>query len=77
MQMANSIANGISSLLDQIDSEKEKQKKLVELNVLEQCKNIQNSSIIQQATNKNEINIYGWVFDISTGKLIDLKFNSE
>ena len=63
--------------LDTIHSEKEKQHRLAELNVLNQCMNIQNSEIIKKGSKEREIQIYGWIFDIYSGKLLDLNFSSN
>lgn len=44
------------------------QKKLVELNVIQQCTDLEESDIVKE----NGVRIYPWVFDISTGKIVDL-----
>ena len=46
--------------------------RLVELNVQEQCVNLLKTAPIQDAIIERNIQIHGWVFDIHTGKLIDL-----
>jgi carbonic anhydrase len=46
--------------------------RLVELNVLQQVKNLAKTSIVQNAWQNHEIEIHGWVFDTRTGKIIDL-----
>ena len=61
--------------LDQIKDEDEKYNRLVELNVQEQCINVLKTSEIQQAYKERQIAVHGWVFDIKTGKLIDLKID--
>jgi carbonic anhydrase len=61
--------------LDTITNEEEKYKKLVELNVQEQCINIIKTAEVQKANNERNLKVYGWVFDIHTGKLIDLNIN--
>lgn len=63
--------------LDQIEDEEERYKRLVELNVQEQCINVIKTPVVQQAAKHRGIRIHGWVFDIHTGKLIDLKINFE
>ncbi|WP_372651503.1 carbonic anhydrase [Halobacteriovorax sp.] len=65
------------STLDKIDSEEERYKKLVELNVQEQCINLIKTACVQQASKSRDIKVHGWVFDMSTGELIDLKINFE
>ena len=77
LKSINQIIDEHQKELDLIDSKKEKQNRLVELNVLEQCKNIQNSAILNKISNSKKIHIYGWVFDINVGKIKDLKFNTD
>jgi len=61
--------------LDKIDDEGQKYNRLVELNVQEQCVNIIKTAVVQKAIRERNITIHGWVFDISTGKLIDLEID--
>ena len=61
--------------LDSISDEDERYKRLVELNVQEQCVNVIKTAVVQKAIRDRDITIHGWVFDISTGKLIDLKID--
>jgi carbonic anhydrase len=61
--------------LNQIEDEEEKYKRLVELNVQEQCINVIKTPEVQRAFREREITVHGWVFDIHTGKLIDLKID--
>jgi carbonic anhydrase len=61
--------------LDLISCEEKKYNRLVELNVQEQCVNILKTSDVQQAFKKRNITVHGWVWDIHTGELIDLKIN--
>lgn len=61
--------------LDQIDNEEERYKRLVELNVIEQCMNVIKTADVQQAFRERQIKVHGWVFDIHSGKLIDLKID--
>ncbi len=49
--------------------------RLVELNVEEQCINVAKSPEVQHAIRERGLQIHGWVFDISTGKIIDLKLD--
>jgi len=47
--------------------------RLCELNVIEQVRNICNTTIIQNAWgNGIEVNIHGWVYDMNSGRLKDL-----
>lgn len=59
--------------LNAIDDEELRYRRLVELNVLEQCINVIKTRDVQNAILENRIQVHGWVFDIHTGKLIDLK----
>lgn len=63
--------------LNSIKDEQAKYKRLVELNVQEQCVNVIKTSDIQIAYRDRGITVHGWVFDVSTGKLIDLNINFE
>ena len=51
--------------------------RLVELNVQEQCVNVLKTSEVQLAVSKDELTVHGWVFDINSGKLIDLNINFD
>ncbi|MBL4747133.1 MAG: carbonic anhydrase [Flavobacteriaceae bacterium] len=59
--------------LDLIEDEEERYKRLVELNVIEQCMNVVKTADVQQAFRERQIKVHGWVFDIHSGRLIDLK----
>ena len=62
--------------LNAIKDETEKYNRLVELNVQEQCVNIIKMAVIQRSYIKDRIpQVHGWVFDVSSGQLIDLKIN--
>jgi len=61
--------------LNLIEDEDSRYKRLVELNVQEQCINVIKTAEVQRAYRDRGITIHGWVFDIHTGKLIDLKID--
>jgi carbonic anhydrase len=64
------------SELDSITDEQKKYDRLVELNVQEQCINIIKMACVQERYLIDEYPIvHGWVFDMKTGKLIDLKID--
>ena len=63
--------------LNAIEDEDEKYNRLVELNVQEQCINILKTAEVQTAYRTRNLKIHGWVFDIHSGKLIDLDMNFE
>lgn len=58
-----------------ISDEEARYKRLVELNVQEQCVNVIKTSEYQQAFRERGITVHGWVFDIHSGKLIDLNID--
>jgi len=61
--------------LSGIEDESSKYNRLVELNVQEQCVNVLKTAVVQKAVRNRGMKIHGWVFDVSTGKLIDLKID--
>lgn len=61
--------------LDKIADEEERYKRLVELNVQEQCVNVIKTPDVQKAWKERRLEVHGWVFDVKTGKLIDLKID--
>ena len=61
--------------LNAIADEQARYDRLVELNVQEQCINVIKTADVQKAIRQRGITIHGWVFDMRTGKLIDLKIN--
>ncbi|MBD0823191.1 carbonic anhydrase [Aestuariibaculum marinum] len=63
--------------LNSIDNEEKKYERLVELNVQEQCVNLIKTAAVQKAARERGLKVHGWVFDIHTGELIDLKIDFE
>lgn len=63
--------------LNAITDEEQKYKRLVELNVQEQCINVIKTAEVQRAYNQRGLTVHGWVFDIHSGKLIDLEIDFE
>jgi carbonic anhydrase len=61
--------------LNVIEDESLKYNRLVELNVQEQCVNLLKTAVVQKAVRNRGMKIHGWVFDVGTGKLIDLKID--
>ena len=61
--------------LNAIANEEARYKRLVELNVQEQCVNLLKTIDVQQAYRERGLTIHGWVFDVKTGRLIDLKID--
>jgi carbonic anhydrase len=63
------------SELDSIIDIENRYKRLVELNVQEQCVNVIKTSDFQRAYDERKLSVHGWVFDIHSGKLIDLQID--
>lgn len=63
--------------LNAIECEEKKYDRLVELNVQEQCVNLIKTAAIQKAYRDRGLKVYGWVFDIHSGKLIDLNIDFD
>nr|WP_199157655.1 carbonic anhydrase [Pedobacter sp. ASV2] len=63
--------------LNAIEKEDLRYNRLVELNVQEQCVNLLKTAAVQEAVIKRGLTVHGWVFDIHTGRLIDLKIDFE
>ncbi|MBT4921849.1 MAG: carbonic anhydrase [Rickettsiales bacterium] len=62
--------------LNAITDEDKRFRRLVELNVQEQCTNVIKQASIQQSYSKNNYpQVHGWVFNVKTGQLIDLEIN--
>ncbi|WP_198931721.1 carbonic anhydrase [Labilibacter marinus] len=61
--------------LNAIKDEEQRYNRLVELNVQEQCINVIKTAEVQRAFRDRGITVHGWVFDLHTGKLIDLKID--
>ena len=61
--------------MDTIKDENDKYNRLVELNVQEQCINVIKTAAVQLAYRERGLIVHGWVFDIHSGKLIDLKID--
>ena len=63
--------------LNAITEEDKKYDRLVELNVKEQCVNLIKTAAVQKAYRDRGLKVHGWVFDVHTGRLIDLKIDFE
>lgn len=63
--------------LNTIEDEEAKYKRLVELNVQEQCVNVIKTADVQRAIRQRGLTVHGWVFDIHSGKLIDLQIDFQ
>ncbi len=63
--------------LNAITDEETKYRRLVELNVQEQCINVIKTAEVQKANRDRDLKVYGWIFDLHTGKLIDLNIDFD
>ena len=64
--------------LDAIADEQKRYDRLVELNVQEQCINVIKMAVVQEQYLVDEYPIvHGWVFDMRTGKIVDLEIDFE
>lgn len=64
--------------LNKIGEEQKRYDRLVELNVQEQCINIIKTAVVQQRFLEEGLpTVHGWVFDLHSGRLVDLKINFE
>lgn len=61
--------------LNAIADENARYNRLIELNVQEQCVNLIKTAAVQQAHKERGLLVHGWVFDVKSGKLIDLKID--
>lgn len=61
--------------LNLIPDENNRYNRLIELNVQEQCINLIKTAAVQQAYKERGLMVHGWVFDVHSGKLIDLKID--
>lgn len=58
---------GISDIDERVD-------RLCELNVIEQVRNVANTSIVQKAwRNGKELTVHGWIYGLKDGRLTDLQ----
>ncbi|HOI33059.1 MAG: carbonic anhydrase [Bacteroidales bacterium] len=64
--------------LNLLEDADKKYRRLIELNVEEQCLNVIKTAAVQKSYLKNGYpTVHGWVFDIKTGALIDLNIDFE
>lgn len=59
--------------LESITDLKKRENRLVELNVIEQVHNLSKTLVVQQAWNKRELQVHGWVYGFNNGLITDLK----
>lgn len=61
--------------LNAIEDIDKRYERLVELNVQEQCINVLKTAAVQKAVKSRGLEVYGWVFDLKSGKIIDLEID--
>lgn len=61
--------------LNAISDEEQRYRRLTELNVVEQCINVIKTAEVQKANEERGLKVHGWIFDLHTGKLIDLNID--
>lgn len=61
-----------SAELEAIATLETRANRLVELNVVEQVRNLAKTSIVQRAWKKRSLKIHGWVYGLDNGRITDL-----
>lgn len=61
--------------LEAITDEEARYKRLVEFNVQEQAVNVLKAAVVQRAARRRGITVHGWVFDLASGRIIDLEID--
>lgn len=60
--------------LDNIEDENERLNRLIELNVIEQVRNLCHTSFVQEAWDRGQpLTIHGWVYSLRNGRVKDLR----
>ncbi|MBD2755305.1 carbonic anhydrase [Spirosoma validum] len=64
--------------LDSIEDAEARHRRLVELNVREQCMNVMKLSFVQKRLfDSQDIKVHGWVYDLANGELKDMQVTLE
>lgn len=64
------------SELENLPNQDQKFRRLVELNVIEQCINVIKTSYVQKAYLKNGYpTVHGWIYDMKNGELVDMNID--
>ena len=66
------VYNKHSKELEAISDMKERENRLVELNVIEQVRNLSKTRIVQQAWKRRALQVHGWVYGFNNGLIKDL-----
>ncbi len=60
-----------------IEDMAKRERRLVELNVMEQVNNLAKTRIVQRAWKNSTLQIHGWVYDGNNGQIKDLNYNKS
>jgi carbonic anhydrase len=72
------IAKRYTEELDSYEKFEDRANRLVEINVIEQVKNLAESNILHNAwRNGQKISVHGWVYDLNNGLARDLKITQD
>lgn len=63
--------------LNGIEDQAARYDRFVELNVQEQCINVIKAVEVQRAIIERNLTVHGWIFDVRSGKLVDLAIDFE
>lgn len=55
-----------------IENHDKREDRLVELNVIEQVRNVAKTTVVQQAWKQRPLHIHGWVYGVNSGLITDL-----
>lgn len=66
------VYNKYEKELNAITDIDKREDRLVELNVIEQVRNVAKTTIVQQAWKERSLHIHGWVYGINSGLITDL-----
>lgn len=67
-----------SEALNAIDDQTARDRRLCELNVIEQVRNVCHTTIVQQAWSRGRsLSVHGWIYDVADGLLKDLEVTTE
>jgi carbonic anhydrase len=74
LQNINNVTRLNQQELDNLDNITDKQNRLCELNVIEQVRNVCNTTTVQKAWKRQQnVSVHGWIYSISNGILKDLE----
>lgn len=63
--------------LEKIANQRDRENRLVELNVITQVRNLAKTKIVQQAWKRRELQVHGWVYGFADGLIKDLNVMLE